>query len=586
MVLYELDGASSSTASELPESPARSTEPAAQASLVLGPLLRYVGTTTATVWVETDAAATAEVLGHRASTFCVEGHHYALVQLEDLQPGTVHPYQLRLDGHRVWPPADGRPDPVIRTREGERQTRLIFGSCRVGSPQRVPYTHVPADHPEGLGVDALWAYSRQLQEAGVDWPDGLLLLGDQVYADDVSPEVAAFIRSRRDVREPPGSEIADFEEYAMLYRETWSDPDIRWLLSTVPTTMIFDDHDVTDDWNISQAWVEEMRALPWWQERITGAFMAYWLYQHLGNLSPPELAEEVLFRQAQEDTDAGPRLRAFALMCDRESAASRWAYHRDFGRSRLLVIDSRAARVLVDGRRDMIDADEWDWIVEHARGSFDHLIVATTLPVFMLHGIHHLEAWSEAICDGRWGSWARRIGERLRRAVDLEHWPAFHRSFERFIDLLRDVSRGHGGKPPATITILSGDVHTTYVASVDLGADAGRSQVNQVVCSPFRNPLSTSERRVVRVTGSRAASAGFSALARACRVPAPSANWKIDAGPTYDNSIGELELDERTATVTIRQTVQDNGGSFLRVAHSERLSSEPIGSASRPVGVV
>ena len=36
-----------------------------------------------------------------------------------------------------------------------------------------------------------------------------------------------------------------------LYRESWSDPDIRWLLSTVPTTMIFDDHDVNDDWNIS-----------------------------------------------------------------------------------------------------------------------------------------------------------------------------------------------------------------------------------------------------------------------------------------------------------------------------------------------
>ena len=61
-------------------------------------------------------------------------------------------------------------------------------------------------------------------------------------------------------------------------------------------------------------------------------------------------------------------LRTFARMCDRESAASRWAYYRDFGRSRLLVIDSRAARVLADGHRDMVDADEWDWIVEHARG--------------------------------------------------------------------------------------------------------------------------------------------------------------------------------------------------------------------------
>ena len=83
------------------------------------------------------------------------------------------------------------------------------------------------------------------------WPDALLLLGDQVYADEVSPETAAYIRSRRNTAEPPGEEIANFEEYTRLYRESWSDPDIRWLLSTVPSTMIFDDHDVRDDWNIS-----------------------------------------------------------------------------------------------------------------------------------------------------------------------------------------------------------------------------------------------------------------------------------------------------------------------------------------------
>ena len=165
--------------------------------------------------------------------------------------------------------------------------------------------------------------------------------------------------------------------------------------------------------------------------------MAYWLYQHLGNLSPPELAEETLLKQVRQDEDAGPRLREFARRCDRESAASRWAYHRDFGRSRLLVIDSRAARVLREGRREMVDADEWDWIVEHARGSFDHLIVVTTLPAFAPPGIHHLEAWSEAICDGCWGSVAARLGERLRRAVDLEHWAAFQRSFEQLVDLLR-----------------------------------------------------------------------------------------------------------------------------------------------------
>ena len=90
------------------------------------------------------------------------------------------------------------------------------------------------------------------------------MLGDQVYADEVSPETLAFIRKRRDIRKPPGEEVADFEEYTRLYRESWEDPHIRWLLSTVSTSMVIDDHDVHDDWNISAAWVEDMRELDWW----------------------------------------------------------------------------------------------------------------------------------------------------------------------------------------------------------------------------------------------------------------------------------------------------------------------------------
>jgi hypothetical protein len=40
---------------------------------VLGPLLRYAGTTTATIWVETDAATVVEVLGPRTATFQIFG---------------------------------------------------------------------------------------------------------------------------------------------------------------------------------------------------------------------------------------------------------------------------------------------------------------------------------------------------------------------------------------------------------------------------------------------------------------------------------------------------------------------------------
>ena len=171
--------------------------------------------------------------------------------LTGLEEGAVIEYRVELDGEPVWPLDDAsHPPSAIHTRMGEHEARLVLPICRVGAPEREPYTLSPTQHEHGFGVDALWAYARRLSAGSEPWPDGLLLIGDQVYADEVSPATVEFIRSRRDVSQPPGEEVADFEEYAHLYREAWSDPDIRWLLSTVPSAMIFDDHDVIDDWNI------------------------------------------------------------------------------------------------------------------------------------------------------------------------------------------------------------------------------------------------------------------------------------------------------------------------------------------------
>jgi len=408
----------------------------------------------------------------------------------------------------------------------------------------------------------------------------LLLLGDQVYADEVSPGTAGFIRARRDVSEPPGEEIADFEEYTQLYRESWSDPDIRWLLATVPTAMIFDDHDVNDDWNISASWVAEMREEPWWDARITGAFMSYWLYQHLGNLSPPELAEEELLPLVLRDADAGPRLREAARRWDRESAHSRWAYYRDFGDSRLLVLDSRAARVLDEDHREMIDEAEWDWIVDHARGEFDHLILASTLPIFMTKGIHHLEAWNEAVCAGKWGRLAARVGEKIRRGFDLEHWSAFHDSFERLCEWLENVADGtEGTQPPASIVLLGGDVHNAYVNEVTLRTRSSRpSQVFQVVCSPFRNPLSSGQRQAVRLIGTGTAAAALGALARLAGVERSRADWRFVRRPSFHNSLGELVLDGRSGRVTLyRSATEDEDRERLNKLDVTELARERSG---------
>ena len=164
------------------------------AGLVLGPLLRYAGTESATFWVETDAACEVEILGHRTTTFAVEEHHYALLLVDDLEPASTVSYDVRLDGELVWPPDDGRPQPVVHTRNEERRVRLVFGSCRVGDPQPTDLAPPWPEELKALGIDALWTYSKQLQRGELEWPDALLLLGDQVYADEVSPETVEFIR--------------------------------------------------------------------------------------------------------------------------------------------------------------------------------------------------------------------------------------------------------------------------------------------------------------------------------------------------------------------------------------------------------
>src|SRR3712207_8202677 len=48
-------------------------------------------------------------------------------------------------------------------------------------------------------------------------------------------------------------------------------------------------------------------------------------------------------------------------------------------------------------RSAMLDDHEWAWLEEQCRGDVDHLLIASSLPVLMLPGLHDLEAWNEAV---------------------------------------------------------------------------------------------------------------------------------------------------------------------------------------------
>jgi hypothetical protein len=527
--------------------------------IVVGPVLRYVDQTTATVWVETDRPCVVEILGHSSPTWDLYDHHYALVVVEGLAPASRTPYQVLLDGLVAWPLAgDVQPPSVISTLGDETQARVAFGSCRRAAP------FDPASL-RAVGADALVALAQRMMGGGHDdWPHLLLLVGDQVYADDPSPALKKRLRELHDhdqrepdVQAPDGDdvreEIVGFEEYTWLYHESWRTPAVRWLLSTVPTCMILDDHDLRDDWNSSWSWRQEMTAKTWWQDRVVGAFSSYWVYQHLGNLAPGELAKDEIYQQIRQAPDAAARERLladFVLLADSDPDVTRWSFHRDVGRTRLVVLDSRCSRRLDPADRAIVDDVEWQWFREVTDVDVDHLLIGTSLPVLLLHGVHHLEGWSEAIAEGAWGGWGKWLGEQLRLKVDLEHWAAFHASFDAMVTRVQEVAARPN--PPASVLWLSGDVHCSYLANARVnGVDARRTSVWQLTMSPFRNPL----QRWVRVANGRldrgAAPAVLAWLAKRAGVHDPAMSWEVAHGPWFDNGVMTVVLDGRTAGVEV-----------------------------------
>lgn len=562
--------------------------------LLIGPLLRRVVGTRATVWVETSAPAvvtvrTADGAAGCAPTFSAYDHHYALVVVEGLTPDSATSYQVLLDDEVVWPvPRDGFPPSVIRTRAADdldQPVRLVFGSCRE-TTQHATTRRLPPD--------ALDAYARRLMADPdpADLPDLLVLLGDQVYADVTSPTVRRLLkRRRRRPKNAPSDQVVSFDEYTKLYLESWRDPEIRWLFSTVPSVMIFDDHEVIDDWNTSASWRAEMREQPWWAERIRSGLASYWVYQHLGNLSPDEIAEDPLYAKVVAAEDATTVLREFGERVDAEADEAhdterwravqyQWSYALDLGRTRLVMLDNRCSRVLQPGNRAMLPPGEWSWFLDRAHGVYDHLVVGASLPWLLPPGIHHVEAWNERLADSD-RPWVAGFAERIRRACDLEHWAAFSRSFDALGALFTRLGSGTPGgpgerigagpayAPPASISVLGGDVHHSYVARARFDDRSVRTPVHQLTCSPIHNQVPAGMRPLMKLGWSAGPAAAARALARFAGVRRPSVRWRKLAGPYFGNAVATLAHTGRRAEVLIEGTTSDG---HLREVARQRLT--------------
>ncbi len=551
--------------------------------LSVGPLVRAVTPDSVTIWTEwthpcettlhvTPANQTSEQTANPLTvcshTLTIGNHHYALLRLGDLQPSTWYDYHIACktdEGEQATAPAASALKQCFRALdppEAGNALRLAYGSCR--KPSTV--------EPDALNAFGAWLIER-FDERETAWPHLLLLIGDQIYADDFTGRrgrrkgTTSLMQNARP--EPSQRGAQTFAEFAMLYRQAWtSDDGIRQVLAVIPTFMIFDDHEITNGWNTTPDW--RARALKHGLEQmLVDGLVAYWVYQGWGNPGAQSEASNALAalmqEAAQSGEDALEQLRAYMRKAVYEEIAPRW--HFDIPTvPPIFVMDVRADRPAILHSKGDADAparimslqqmsELQAWIKNHDTST---VLLVSSVPVLLppLIGLAEYVMGVRPFHNTplRWlGHQLARIQQRATRRMSFDHWPVFAATWRELVKLLSH--RRHD------IVVLSGDVHFSYAAEAQRGIfrSQRRATLYQLVASPFSNALDSRDARLV-LTQARLKRAIYGALqTRLRRLTSTNAKARIAHDILMQNTVALVTFEPhpggtRDGRYSIKQT--------------------------------
>jgi len=256
--------------------------------------------------------------------------------------------------------------------------------------------------------------------------------------------------------------------------------EIRRLLANIPVYMIFDDHEVTDDWNLNPAWEAKMYGNPFGKRMVSNALAAYWAFQGWGN--DPDHFDNTFIDTIQAHLNQHQSLSvqadAFdAQMLDRQTV-DRWSYTLPT-KPFTVVLDTRMQRAVGTdgdaGAAALMNATACDWLAQvleqqrNHRGEDYAVLMISAAPVFGFARIEKLQQQVE------------NLGIVSVAALDLESWQT------GFASLESALMRSSNGVQ--LVTILSGDVHYSFSAQGSFN-NADRSlqiKAAQLVSSPLSN---------------------------------------------------------------------------------------------------
>lgn len=320
-------------------------------------------------------------------------------------------------------------------------------------------------------------------------------------------------------------------------------------MAHLPNYMIFDDHDVTDDWNLSALWEATTYEHPFSRRIIGNALIAYLLCQGWGN-NPDVFGDTLPAIQALSESAGDGAVfdqsRQNALIDDLLQFQN-WHYTLNTS-PRVVVLDSRTRRWRSElNRARPSGLMDWEALTRFQQDVIDQkaVIVVSPTPMF---GVKLIESIQRAFTF---------FGKPL--VVDAENWMAHRGAASVLLNIFRH------SRTPENFVILSGDVHYSFAYDVRLRHRPDRPRIWQITSSGIKNEfphlLLEWLDRMNRWLYAPWSPLNWFTKRRRMRVT-PRVPEGRDAGERLWNSagVGLVDLDDEGAPISIKQLNSGSGG--------------------------
>ena len=241
---------------------------------------------------------------------------------------------------------------------------------------------------------------------------------------------------------------------------------VRRLMAHLPTYMIFDDHDVTDDWNLTAKWEQAAYGHPFSKRIIGNALIGYALFQGLGN-APKKFKAQITplidahFSQPDEATQD--------RLIDELLKFEHWHYTLKTS-PKLVVLDTRTHRWRSESNLAKPSGlMDWESLMELQQELVgqSNVIIVSAAPMF---GVKLIETVQRT---------ATMLGGSL--LVDAENWMAHPGTANTLLSIFQHR------KTPEQFVILSGDVHYSFAYDIRIRFRKGGPKIYQITCSGLKN---------------------------------------------------------------------------------------------------